>query len=139
MQCGEREKPYVVVYMKVTCPCCLRVRDVDRDYVKKNAKKYASRVVRCRDCGRKDRRGKSPALRKKLQFAAKMTTAVRVPPAPTDAEPGSPEKIKVLAKRFTSGKELHHPRDARLAPLYGLVAVMRARYAAMRPDAALRE
>jgi len=95
------EKKYAVVYMKVTCPECLRTRGVDRDYVKKNAAKYACRVVRCRDCARKDRRGKSPALRAKLRFAAKMTSVVRVPPTPTDAEPGSPEKIKVLAKRFT--------------------------------------
>jgi len=34
---------------------------------------------------------------------------------------------------------LNHERDARLAPLYGLVAIMRAKYAAMRPGGATWE
>jgi len=40
--------------------------------------------------------------------------AVFVPrglPEPTDAQPGSAEKIRVLAARLDAGLELHHPDD----------------------------
>lgn len=33
-------------------------------------------------------------------------------PAPTDALPGSPEKVRVLADRACKGLALHHPLDA---------------------------
>jgi hypothetical protein len=41
----------------------------------------------------------------------------RVKPAlePTDARPGSPEKILVLARRLELGQELWHPGDATFA------------------------
>lgn len=35
-------------------------------------------------------------------------------PSPTDALPGTPEKIVVLNQRAMSGLLLHHPHDARL-------------------------
>jgi hypothetical protein len=38
----------------------------------------------------------------------------RVPDAPTDALPGSPEKVRVLAERFRRGDALWHPLDAKL-------------------------
>ena len=34
-------------------------------------------------------------------------------PEPTDARPGSPEKLAVLARRAAAGKELWHPDDAK--------------------------
>lgn len=34
-----------------------------------------------------------------------------LPEEPTDAEPGSEEKIAVMAARAEVGDELHHPRD----------------------------
>jgi hypothetical protein len=45
------------------------------------------------------------------------------PPAPTDAAPGSPEKIKVMRWRALRGYALSHPRDARIAshPLFSRV------------------
>lgn len=33
---------------------------------------------------------------------------------PTQAEPGSPEKVAELARRLEAGQELWHPLDARL-------------------------
>jgi hypothetical protein len=38
------------------------------------------------------------------------------PGAPDLAEPGSPEKVALLAGRFASGRGLWHPGDARLEP-----------------------
>jgi hypothetical protein len=35
-------------------------------------------------------------------------------PAPTQAEPGSREKIAVMAARVLAGEEIHHERDERL-------------------------
>jgi len=32
-------------------------------------------------------------------------------PPPTDARPGSPEKLEILARRLILGLELHHPDD----------------------------
>lgn len=32
-------------------------------------------------------------------------------PSPTDAPPGSPEKVEVLRRRFENGQKLWHPRD----------------------------
>lgn len=32
-------------------------------------------------------------------------------PIPTDAPPGSPEKIEVLRRRVENGQKLWHPRD----------------------------
>jgi hypothetical protein len=37
-----------------------------------------------------------------------------LPRVATNARPGSPEKIRVLAARFSAGRELHHPDDASL-------------------------
>lgn len=37
----------------------------------------------------------------------------RTPPAlPTDARPGSPEKIEVMRLRYENGEHLYHPQDA---------------------------
>jgi hypothetical protein len=38
----------------------------------------------------------------------------RLPCEPTDATPGSPEKIRVLMDRAARGQELFHERDADL-------------------------
>lgn len=35
-----------------------------------------------------------------------------LPPAPTTAPPGSPEKMDVMAERAAQRVQLHHPRDA---------------------------
>jgi hypothetical protein len=35
-------------------------------------------------------------------------------PDPTNASPGSPEKIAVLQERINSGQQLFHPRDERV-------------------------
>jgi hypothetical protein len=32
-------------------------------------------------------------------------------PTPTDAIPGSPEKIAIMRSRLDAGQEIHHPRD----------------------------
>ena len=37
-----------------------------------------------------------------------------LPRVATNARPGSPEKIRVLAARFAAGRDLHHPDDASL-------------------------
>lgn len=39
---------------------------------------------------------------------------LRLPPAPTTALPGSPEKVRVLAERARLGVSLWHPLDANL-------------------------
>lgn len=37
-----------------------------------------------------------------------------LPPYPTDAFPGTDEKIEVMRKRYARGYHLHHPDDKRL-------------------------
>ena len=37
--------------------------------------------------------------------------------APTQARPGSAEKLQVMAERYRSGQPLHHPSDETLAAL----------------------
>ncbi len=37
-----------------------------------------------------------------------------VPAEPTDAVPGTPEKVAVMRRRHEAGERLHHPRDLRL-------------------------
>lgn len=37
---------------------------------------------------------------------------VTEPQEPTDAPPGSEEKIRVLAERAAAGQSLHHPEDS---------------------------
>lgn len=39
-----------------------------------------------------------------------------LPPVATLADPGSEEKIAILAQRAALGQALHHPRDAKTAP-----------------------
>lgn len=39
-----------------------------------------------------------------------------LPPEPTDALPGSPEKLAVLCRRALAGQALHHPDDPRFFP-----------------------
>lgn len=39
-------------------------------------------------------------------------------PEPTDALPGTPEKVAVLTKRLAAGQLLWHPLDANLDPKY---------------------
>lgn len=44
-------------------------------------------------------------------------TRVRpIPLEPTDAIPGSEEKIQVMRDRWANGYSIHHPNDIRLAP-----------------------
>jgi hypothetical protein len=41
-------------------------------------------------------------------------SCIRLPPVPTDALPGSDEKVRVLTERARLGVALWHPLDARL-------------------------
>lgn len=36
---------------------------------------------------------------------------------PTPAQPGSPQKLQVMAERYRSGQPLHHPNDETLVGL----------------------
>lgn len=45
------------------------------------------------------------------------TTRKRLPCEPTDAIPGTPEKIRVLMERVARGEELFHEEDASLYSL----------------------
>ena len=38
------------------------------------------------------------------------------PPTPTEALPGTPEKIAVMKARLRAGQQLHHPLDRQLLP-----------------------
>ena len=42
-----------------------------------------------------------------------MQEAHPLPPAPTDAPPGTLRKIEVMAQRYEKGYQLHHPQDAK--------------------------
>ncbi len=37
--------------------------------------------------------------------------------APTQARPGSAQKLQVMAERYRSGQLLHHPKDEKLVAL----------------------
>lgn len=37
--------------------------------------------------------------------------------APTRARPGSAQKLQVMAERYRTGQQLHHPNDERLVAL----------------------
>lgn len=41
-------------------------------------------------------------------------TGIRALPEPTEAEPGTEEKIRVLINRLASNQHLFHPRDRRI-------------------------
>ena len=49
-------------------------------------------------------------------------------PLPTNANPGTPEKIAILSARLESGAELHHPDDMELVPGGDVDALRRAGY-----------
>ena len=51
---------------------------------------------------------------RRLPEDAPSEAALPLPARPTDAAPGSPEKIDVLARRLRSGRQLFHPEDAPL-------------------------
>lgn len=82
----------------------------------------------CRHCSR-DRANRSrglcwacferPAVRAKYAPARHRRGAAPdfygrapLPESPTDAAPGSPEKVAVMAERASRGRALFHPRDA---------------------------
>lgn len=74
----------------------------------------------CIGCGRDRivfRRGYCQSCYAKVEdksCRAKVSGSFRVDPfTPTDATPGSPEKIRILAARFAAGVDLHHPDDVR--------------------------
>jgi transcriptional regulator with XRE-family HTH domain len=58
-------------------------------------------------------RRQAPATRPTRPTPRKDGTAQRRLPVPTDALPGSPRKVQVLAERQARGEQLHHPDDAR--------------------------
>jgi len=86
-------------------------------------------VILCRHC-RKRRANKcrnlcwtcyyTPGVRDQYPITSKFGRRSCVPdflraaplPVPTDALPGSPEKVRVLADRYNKGLALHHPLDA---------------------------
>ena len=51
-----------------------------------------------------------------IGFETEEDACIRSLPAPTCAKPGSAEKVAVLAERWNSGFELHHPDDNRISP-----------------------
>lgn len=86
----------------------------------------------CRDCGKtpaKSPRGlcwvcyRTPSVRARYPISAKYGRKTwpkytALPPAePTQAIPGTPEKIEVLQSRASQGVELHHEWDATFADM----------------------
>ncbi len=49
----------------------------------------------------------------KWDFVALETQDRKLPPKPTDAPPGSLEKVLVMAERYISGYHIYHPLDAK--------------------------
>lgn len=102
--------------------------------------------VSCRNCGSPVRRPRglcwrcyyAPGVRER--FATESIFGRRglaldprerpLPDSPTDAPPGSPEKIRVLQERARAGRALFHPADA--------IAFEPADVADLRPDASPR-
>ena len=87
------------------------------------------RMIECLLCGKikahKSRnlclacyqRPESKPLKIKIRHRVERDTVELPPPtempdSPTDALPGSQEKIEVMSRRYQSGKHLHHPDDA---------------------------
>lgn len=59
----------------------------------------------------------NPDVRQQYPSSAKPTFGdfegfVPMPPSPTSAPPGSPQKVKVLMQRARRNQQLWHPRDA---------------------------
>lgn len=77
----------------------------------------------CRHCEREDlckKRGlckrcyNNPRIRKRYPVPAKYveyTTVPNLPDEPTQAQPGSEEKMQILERRMRAGTQLFHPMD----------------------------
>ncbi len=71
----------------------------------------------CIKCGADRRSARSGGCRVGMCWACRYGTRPNGDLAlwvPTDAAPGSEEKLSVLAERVRMGLPLHHPRDARI-------------------------
>ena len=55
-----------------------------------------------------------------INYVAQSRDCLFEPPnqsAPTQARPGSAQKLQIMAERFRSGQPLHHPNDETLSTL----------------------
>lgn len=57
----------------------------------------------------------STSIYARIGIHARRTGVQSVPTEPTEAEPGSEEKIQILEARAERGERLHHPDDRRIA------------------------
>lgn len=58
-----------------------------------------------------------PSTSKYARRGIKATGAAGLDPEPTDALPGTPEKMAVLMRRVEGGFRLWHPLDAKIKPV----------------------
>lgn len=105
--------PIGSTHVLVTCPSCHQVRRIGR-----SKKVTDGAQLRCRRCAAREsgpsraqairavRATQRPATEQELR-------ALKPPPVPTVAPPGSPEKILIMSERLSAGFALHHPDDAR--------------------------
>lgn len=101
--------PSAPVIIEVTCPDCARRRLIkvsSRGSVRHNTR-------RCRPCGLQVGVAKSGKDAER-PIVGGPWKGPPPPPEPTDAQPGSPEKLAVMEQRMEAGYAPHHPDDARL-------------------------
>jgi hypothetical protein len=51
------------------------------------------------------------SIRRQYKTSTYREKRKRLPDHPTDAVPGSPEKIRVMADRVAAGRQIFHPAD----------------------------
>jgi hypothetical protein len=74
-----------------------------------NAALAKGREYRCKGCVAKNSRGPDAAHQKKIMDLRRLS--LDPPEAPTDANPGTEDKIVVMIRRFEDNKHIHHPGD----------------------------
>lgn len=104
-------------WVRIECPYCHRARVMRYMTVTRHPDKYGTGFSLCRKCSANPKIPKPPPppprTKRVLYTAAHENAARTLPPEPTDAPPGSLQKIAVMKSRFAAGHHMHHPDDAR--------------------------
>ena len=101
-------KPWGAWKERIRCSRCRKARYL----IVRTVREVAEAEQRqCKRCLRKD----GPSHRQGVlvtHHGGETIHRLPLPPRPTTALPGTPEKIAIMAARLEAGYHLHHPKDA---------------------------
>lgn len=114
-------------FVEVACARCGVVRVLGRKYADNGPSEHCRRCASLlRPAPSRTHRG-GAALKPKFDLARR---TLRPAAHPTDAAPGTPEKIAVMEQRYADGEQIRHPRDADNGLLASRLASLMAALAA---------